>query len=779
MAFYPLPLRCFQFLAALAVTFGFLNERAFAQAKPPTNYGEIAQRVVRMLEEEHYLRQVFDDSMSERVLKNYLEFLDFSRVYFTQADVDKFREDYLHTIDDSVVQKDIPAAAEIYAIYEERVKSRVEFAKKLLKEEKFTFDSDRVIHLSRKEMEWPANGEESDQLWRNLIEGDLLQEHLRRAASERAKKERAAKGLPEIDGDPKKEEETPQETIAKRYERILQSVNENTTEDVAVMFVKSISRAYDPHSEYFSQSQYDNFKIGMNKKLTGIGAMLQLEEDGSASIQGLVVGGPAFKNGELQVGDKVIGVAQGDEGEMVDVIPLKLNKIVDLIRGDKGSTVRLKVTPADSPDPSATKEIQIVRDLVDLKDSLATADLIETKDPNGNPQKLGWINLPSFYSDMDGGKTSTTVDVQRLLTRLMAEGMDGLVVDLRDNGGGSLEEAVNMTGLFIPRGPVVQSQDWRGQRNYKTSRNRDAVYKGPLIVLTNRASASASEIFAAALQDYNRAVIVGEKASFGKGTVQQLRPVFTRNNFMIPLGRGDANQNGALKLTIQTFFRINGTSTQLDGVVPDVRLPSTNDVLDIGEAALPNALKADPIDPAIYEPVSRKALPSEVLQVGVDARIATDQEFQYILEDIKFSQDRKKKNTISLNRAQREAEAAKFEQQRNDRKKERIDRFAKIRDEEKDLFTLFTFTQDNVYEKEKTLKSDLSLEELSGMTTGKEKEKDPEQEALKYPHTFDPFERETVHILQDLIAIQQTGKPVHISKVAERKTEEVPRKEAN
>lgn len=774
--------RHFVLLTAAVVFVTVSNGPAFGQAKQPTNYGEIAQRVTHMLEEEHYLRQALDDEMSKRVLDIYIEFLDFSHVYFTQADVDKFQADFATSIDDMVHNKEIPAASEIYAIYEERVKSRADFAQKLLEKNDFTYDSDRVIHLSRKEMKWPENAEESDVLWRNLIEGDLLQEVMRREAIERMNKEREAKGLPpRDDSEDSWKDKTAEQVIKERYDRILESVNENTTEDVAVMFVKSISRAYDPHSEYFSQSQYDNFVIGMSKKLTGIGAMLQLEEDGSASIQGLVVGGPAFKNGELQVKDRVVGVGQGDEGEMIDVIPMKLDKIVDLIRGEKGSIVRLKVRPEDSPDGS--KVIQIVRDQVDLKDSLATADLIITKDPTGKEQKIGWIDLLSFYADMGGGggkSTSTTVDVQRLLTRLMAEGIDGLVVDLRDNGGGSLEEAVNMTGLFIPRGPVVQSQDWRGQKNFKASRNRDAIYKGPMIVLTNRSSASASEIFAAALQDYNRAVIVGEKSSFGKGTVQQLRPVYTKNNFMIPLGRDNANQNGALKLTIQTFFRINGYSTQLDGVVPEVRLPSTNDVLDIGEEALPNALVAKPIDPATYEPYSRIELPHDQLQVGVDGRIADDQEFKYILEDTERTQERIDDNTFTLNREKRNAETAELEARRNVRKKERIARFAKEREDEKELYTIYTFTQDNVHEKERTLKTDLTSEDLSGMTTGKKKEKDPEIEALKYPHGFDPYERQTVAVMQDLIAIELTGKPVHnISKVAKRETTEVPKKEAN
>jgi len=722
-----------------------------------TQHGDIALRVVNMLEEEHYLREMFNDKMSKRTLDAYLEMLDYSRIYFTKEDVDKFYAEHGEYIDDHVRKEGIPAAYDIYAIYKERVRSRVEMAKTLAKEGEFTYDSDRTIEISRKDEEWATAGEAHDQLWRNLIEGDLIREKLLSAAAEKAKKEKLEKG--EEIKESEEEKETAYEKITKRYDRILESVIDNDTEDVATFFIKAISRAYDPHSEYFSQQQYDNFRIGMNKSLIGIGAMLQLDEDGSASIEGLVVGGPAFKSGQLTVKDKVIGVAQGEDGEMVDAIPLKLSDIVDLIRGEKGTTVRLKVRPMESPDD--IKLVDIVRDKVDLKDSLATADLIITKDPTGKDQKLGWIQLQSFYSDMDGGDTSTTSDVRRLITRLQEDGIDGLVVDLRNNGGGSLEEAINMTGLFIRRGPVVQARDWRGQRTQKDSRSRDAYYDGPLVVLTNRASASASEIFAAALQDYNRAVIVGEKSTFGKGTVQQLRPVMS-NRLILPFNR-EASQKGALKLTIQTFFRIDGDSTQLKGVIPDIRLPSVLDVAEIGEEALSNPLDVEPIPPAAYAPYFEQPLPEEVLQKSSEARVASGQAFEYILQDVQSEQERREENAISLNLEKRIQESEDREKERETRKAERIERFAQIREEEKDLFTVYTFTQSNVTEEELTLKSDLSEEELSGMSRGKSDEENEEDKALEYPHNFDPYERETIRIIQDLIAISRTGSPVNFS----------------
>jgi len=768
-----------------------------------SDVGEIAQRVTNILSEEHYLQKRFDDEMSERTLGSYLDYLDYSKVYFTKSDVDRFYSQYRHTLDDDIMVQNLSAAYDIYDVYLKRVRSRIDKIKTLLANHEFTFESDGEIHISRKDAEWPADEAAADKMWVDIIEGELLQETLRKEAADRSKAEEAEKKnkdgeLPKTtqitpkvvpkakpvdantDSEPdsptrstsdvptpggiertpivlenssKKPEKTPKEKIIDRYERILKSINGNDAEDQAVIFIKCIARAYDPHSEYFSQSQYDNFRINMDKRLEGIGAMLGLEEDGSAAIKGLVVGGPAFKQGELQVMDRIVGVAQGDE-ETVDTVGMDLNDIVDLIRGKKGSIVRLEVIPVDSGDSGAHKVISIVRDQVDLKESLASADLIITKDDDGKVLKLGWINLLSFYSDMGGGDTSTTADVQRLINRLMEEGIDGLVLDLRDNGGGSLEEAINLTGLFIPRGPVVQSKDWRDNRDAKFSRNRYALYDGPMIVLTNKASASASEILAAALQDYRRAIIVGDKSTFGKGTVQQLRPV--HNNRMLLSVLAPQPGSGALKLTIQTFFRISGGSTQLKGVEPEIVLPSLNDALDIGEGALDHPLAYEVIEAQDYDLVHPDGFPIIPLQANVDKRIAANAEFQYILEDIKRAEKRIEENVVSLNRAEREAEAKDLKALQDKRKAERIKRFAEIREKEKGLFTVYGLTQDNVHDEKLTLRSDLTQEQLSGMTAAKEEE-DPETKALQYPHLFDPLKRETLEILKDYIRIGNGG----------------------
>ncbi len=717
-------------------------------ASAQTKYGDIAYRVASILESEHYTRATFDDKMSSKVLDAYLELLDFRRVYFTQQDIDEFDRKFRTTIDDDLKRQGIPAASEIYGVYIDRVRERVEFAEEVLREEKFTFDSNRTVRITRQDAPWPKNDEEEYQLWRNLIEAELLREELVSKAMDKD----GIEGLGI-------ERQEPEEKLITRYRDFLKEVLDNDTEDVATLFIKAIARAYDPHSEYYSRKQYDNFKIGMNKSLKGIGAMLTLDEDKIPTVEGIVTGGPAAKQGELGFQDKILGVGQGD-GEIVDVIGKKLSDTVDLIRGEIGTTVTLKVLPAKASDPSEAKLIRIPRDKVDLKDSLAMADLITTKDPEGNIQKIGWIRLSSFYSDMEGGETSTTADVRRLLTRLRIEGIEGLVIDLRDNGGGSLEEAVNMTGLFIPKGPVVQAQNWRGLRSQKVSRNTKPAYNGPLVVLTNRASASASEIFAAALQDYNRAIVIGEKSTFGKGTVQQLRPVFGGR---FNLFNRDSEEKGALKLTIQTFFRINGDSTQLKGVVPDLQLPSIYDADDFGESSLSNPLRVDPIPRASYNLFSESGLPVEELRRSMEPRVASNPDFRYIMEDIAEEKKRLERNQVSLNKQVREAERARNKALSEARKAEQIARFARMREEEKDLFRVFTITQDNFADAELVLKSKITDEELSGMSRGDDEDVDSEEKALEYPHLLDPYERETIRVMQDFIAINDTGQPVNIS----------------
>ncbi len=711
------------------------------QQTAAVEYGQVAAKVATLLQHEHYNGQSINDDVSRELLDNYLDFLDGGRLYFLQSDIDGFKARYEVRLDEKLLLEDISPALDIYYIYTDRVIDRVNWIKKLLQNPNFTYDSDRAVQLSRKEAAWPANAAAADQIWRNIIEGEMLEEVMRREAVD-AKKD-----------DPDANREPPQVVVRKRYERILDSLKDNTTEDIAGFYLKSLAHAYDPHSDYFTQSEYENFQIQMRKNLQGIGALLSMTDEGYAEIRGLVLRGPAHQAGELQVGDKIIGVGQGQKGSMVDIKHMKLQKVVDLIRGKKGSHVRLKLVP-NGEDPSATRTIQIRRDQVDLKESLARAELIETKNAEGRLVRVGWIELPSFYSDMQSGQTSVTRDTKRLLLRLKKEGMEGLVLDLRQNGGGSLDEAINLTGLFIPKGPVVQSKDSRNPPDVKISNARVPVYDGPMVVLTSKASASASEILAAALQDYNRAIVVGERSTFGKGTVQQLLPVTTSGfSLLLP---GNSNEAGALKLTIQKFYRIAGGSTQQKGVIPDIVLPSITDAMDLGEAALKNPLPYDEVPRQKYALFRKQPIPLELLRQRSEARRLQSPDFQWIMSETKRFQTRKEQNKISLNREVRKREIAEEDQRDEKHRDELKARFSAIKEKEKGRFTTYSLTLDRVDEDELRLLSEVSPHELSGMMMALG-EKDEEQKALEPPHGYGPVKRESIEILLDFISVEKGG----------------------
>ncbi|MFT4546126.1 MAG: carboxyl-terminal processing protease [Verrucomicrobiales bacterium] len=730
-------------LATISLAIGFP-----ACSHAETNYSKVSMYVANMLQIHHYSRMDFDDDVSKKLLKTYLGFLDYNRLYFTQSDIDKFEEKYGTKLDEIMVIEDeaLQPAKEIYKVYEMRVAERIGKLQAIIDSTDFKFDSDRSMMRRREDAPWAKDAEDADKIWGNIVEGQMLEEHLAQLSKEERYKEKG-KELP-------KEEKSIQEIVFERYDRFAKSLESNDQEDICNFFLSALSQVYDPHSEYFSYSELENFQNGMRNFLYGIGALLRMD-DGAAMIEGIVVGGPAAKQGELQLGDRIVGVAQGDS-EMVDILYMKLQKIVDYIRGEEGSTVRLKVIPADGG-AAETKEIVIVRQKVDLKEKLANAKLVEMKDAEGKSKRIGWINLYSFYADMQGGPTSTTKDVRLLLDRLMKEGMQGLVLDLRGNGGGSLEEAINLTGLFIKRGPVVQAKDWHGKTTFRKSDNRFAVYKGPMIVLTDRSSASASEILAAALQDYNRAVIVGDKSSFGKGTVQTIMPV---SRYM-PLF-ADTERAGALKVTIQKFYRIAGGSTQLRGVVPDIILPSYTDALETGEESLDYALPYDEIEARKYD-LSNESLPSKKLGELSAKRIAGSKEYQYMTEDIARLEKQEKKNDISLNLAERRAETTEFKTRRKTRNIERRERFAELAKEEVDRFKVFRLTLDNVEAEELTLAKNGFSPEDDTMLRKKNEDADLD-DTPEHPNGLKPMKREALDIMSDMIDIEAAQKTAKVEK---------------
>ncbi len=743
-----------------------------------TNFGQVAMHVAYMLQNQHYARQEFDDAVSKKVLDSYLNFLDFSHIYFTQQDVDKFKADYETSLDEHVLTRNISPALDIYYKYEERVKQRVAYAKKTLETKKFTFDSNRSLEIKREKAPWPKDEASSDKLWSDLIEGDLLAEYLSDKARVEAKKkkaeEKAKKAAETKDAAPKPEEKTaakpevkpakveeaedpPEKRVAKRYERLLEQLAENDQEDIVNYFLSCLATSYDPHTEYMSTQESDNFRIQMNHSLVGIGALLSTK-DNVAEIQGIVVGGPADKQSEPKVGDKIMSVSQGEgngsDSDWVDTKYMKLQKIVEMIRGKSGSVVRMKISPADADDPSEIKIISIVRGEVELKEKLANAELLLTPPLDGKSSKLGWITLPSFYADMEDGKVSCSADVARLLKRLMAEKIEGLVIDLRGDGGGSLEEAIKLTGLFVPKGPVVQAKDWKDNISWRDCENERAVYEGPLIVLTDKASASASEIFAAALQDYRRAIIVGEKSTFGKGTVQTILPVERYMPFF-----SDKTRAGALKVTIQKFYRIAGGSTQLKGVVPEIILPSIRDVMEIGEDSLPNALPYDTIPARTFTYATKTPLPLSELNARVKNRMDSNPEFQYVMEDTKRFKERIDKNTVSLNEKERQKELEENKARFEARKEERKNRVQQLAEKNKEGFIQYRLTLDNVDAPQLVKESSFTKEQTTGMRMAAATDDDDEDNAAdagsQFPFGIEPAKLETLHILSDLVALSK------------------------
>ena len=621
---------------------------AAALAAPPapaSSRETVAMSVGRLLEEGHYTRQKLSEEVSKKFLQTYLEMLDFSHLFFTQEDVDAVTAKYGNAMAGDVLMGTLKPGYEIYALYTKRVDNRVAKIKELLKQP-IDFKSDATVELSRQKSQWPKNEAEADQLWRGRIANELLQEHL---------SEHPIEPAPQL--------------VSRRYERLAKNVHEQDKDEQMKLYLDALAQAYDPHSEYLSKADMKNFSINMGLSLVGIGAMLR-SEDGYAKIESLVVGGPAQTDGRLKVGDRITAVAQG-QAEYVDVREMRLDKVVEMIRGKKGTRVRLLVIPSAAADPSNRKNVELVRDEIKLKDQEARADIILRKDENGEPIKLGWLTLPSFYADMDKHQKSTTRDVLALLKRLKKENIGGLVVDLRKNGGGSLEEALSLTGLFLKSGPIVQTKDYNGTTRISSDPDSGIAYSGPMVVLTSRQSASASEIFAAALQDYGRAVIVGDKNTFGKGTVQTILPI---GRFASLLG-SHSDEDGALKLTIQKFYRIAGGSTQLHGVASDIVVPSLSDLPEFGEGALKNALAYDEVAKAKYTKWSdNHSLFIDQLRRRSEERVKGDPEFHYVMEDINRLRHKIDENRISLNEDTRKKEVADDKLRKETRSKDRLAR---------------------------------------------------------------------------------------------------------
>jgi len=675
--------------------------------KPTATEAQAAQLSARFLTRFHYDAQPLDDAMSEKIYKAYFKMLDGEKVFFTQQDMAKFAK-YKDKFDDAIWNEDLSAPFDIFNQYILNAVNRMEYARSLLKKG-FDFNTDETYDYDRKHADWPKDKAALDELWRKRTMNDWLRLKLAGKTDDQIRK-----------------------ILDKRYSNYIDRVKQLDGEDAFQTFMTAYAESTDPHTDYLGPREAENFDISMKLSLEGIGAVLQARDD-YTQIRELVPGGPASKSGKIHVGDRIVAVGQGESGPMVDVIGWRLDDVVNLIRGKKNTVVRLEIIPASTGLDGKHVLVTMVRKKVTIAEQAAKKKVITITD-GGVTRKIGVIELPTFYSDFaarargDKNFKSATRDVARLIGELKAEGVQGIIMDLRNNGGGSLYEANELTGLFINKGPVVQVRDARGQVDVQGDNDPGMAWSGPLAVLVNRGTASASEIFSAAIQDYGRGLIIGTP-TFGKGTVQNLVDLdrFAPDNTGKP-------QYGELKMTIAEFFRINGGSTQLKGVTPDIEYPKSGDDKDFGESTYDNALPWTHIAPANYKPVANMQAWLPQLRQMHDARVAKSAAWKLMLDELAQYKKMAARTTVSLNFAKREAERKQLDAIQASfraRQKAISGNDAALNDEDTNL-------DDGLNPGERSLKQELK----------------DEQDAKKAP---DPILHETAHILFDAIGLIQNN----------------------
>lgn len=643
-------LRLVTFFVVALIASGFILFKE-ENLQPTTYQPRIASLVGTYLSYYHYERFDIDDKIAIRLFNEYISSLDYNRMFFLKSDIEEFRR-FETKLDDDLTAE--PAKLDkpflIFNRYRERVNERVDVILSLL-EQDFDFTKDETFQLDRSEAPWPETKAELDELWRLRIKGDLVRFELRDKPAEEAI-----------------------ELLERRYARLKKNIDEYEPADILERYLASLAESFDPHSSYLKPETKENFDIQMGHSLEGIGATLRQEGEYTIVVD-LVKGGPADRSKKVHPNDKIIAVAQGD-GKAEDVVDMRLDKVVRKIRGDKGTKVRLTMIPADDTTLTQTKEVILIRDRVELTSLDAKSRVHEVDRPDGQVARIGVIEVPSFY--MDSGARfrgerdykSTTRDVRRILKELAKEKVDGVVVDLRQNGGGSLDEAIQLTGLFIDAGPVVQIKDYKGNVRVERDPDPKIVYDGPLLVLTSVFSASASEIFSSAIQDYERGLVVGSTSTHGKGTVQNIVPL--QNALAKTLRRAlREDVAGALKLTTHKFYRISGGTTQFKGVHPDIVLPSPFDGMKITEEFLDFALPWDEIEQVNHKDYGLVRPSLAYLKTNSAQRVAKDPEFRYVREDLERRERDKEKKLISLKLAIRQKEKQELEGIEKEREKER------------------------------------------------------------------------------------------------------------
>ena len=614
---------------------------------------EIGHIVGELLEQNHYLQTPITPEMSQRWLRNYFLALDPTHLFFLQSDIDEFTAKYGNNLGNLLLHSDndetaIAPAFEIYNRYMQRVQGDVKLAENLV-HDKYDFTQNDTYTIRDTKSTWITDPAASEAVWRSQIKSDILNGLL--------------------------DKKTPGATInriEKRYASLLREGTEEDDMDVLEIYLSALTHAYDPHSDYFQPDEAQNFSIqAIKHEVTGIGAVLK-SEDGYATIEEVIPGGPADLDKRLKAGDKILAVGQGSN-EPVDAVNMKLNRVVDMIRGRKGTQVHLVVSPAGSTEGTGHTDINIKRDVVSIKDSLAKAHIIEHKLPDGSTEKLGVIDLHDFYDH-------TAADVGKLVESLKKQDVAGIILDFRNNGGGLLDQAVDLTGLFVKREPVVQIRRSDGFVDQLGPDDSRPIYDGPLLVMVNKMSASATEIVAAALQDYGRAIIVGDQSTHGKGTVQTLIPL----DQQMPIGFPSEPGPGNLKMTVQKFYRVAGGSTQKKGVVPDIVLPSVLDALQLGETTLDYYLPYDTVPAATYDNFNLVAPYLTQLKANSVARVAASPDFGYVRQDIAYYKKKVDDKTVSLNEDERLKEQADLKTENLQRKKDLTARKS-TRDTELDL----------------------------------------------------------------------------------------------
>ena len=715
-------------LLILCIICGFTPAPARA-----ADYDLVGSEMVRLLQNGHYARLPFNRDLSARIFDEYLISLDPDRLYFLQSDVSELGRKYRRRLDELLTTRNSMAAASaIYNRYRLRVQERIALVNDLLDQGKFTFDSGLSVPRDRSVMDWAPSSAAAAGRWRHLVENLILTEEISRERS---------------DADPslQKEQLSIRQELRQQYHRLLRTVEQADEEDIANFFFSSVARAHDPHTDYFSARETDQFYTRMNNRLVGIGAQLRAEADGSTRVTGIVINGPADQAGELQLDDRIIAVDPEGDGDWFNVRFVPLDKVIEKIKGRPGTLVGLRLQ--DTP----TREIYIERNLVQMKDDEASAELYHFQKPDG-PSKIGVLEVPSFYYDNADRSRSVSSHVEKLVQRLKKEEMDALLIDMRGNGGGSLLEARRLTGLFTGRGPVVLIKEANGTTEALSSLRRKALYRGPLVVLVDYNSASATEIFAAALQDYNRAIIVGNSSTYGKGTVQTPEEISRYMPYF-----SDRERAGVLKYTIQKYYRPSGGSTQLRGVVPDLILPSVRDAYEVGERFERHALPFDIIGraPGIPKaPASR--LFREQLQARSQVRLLDQKDFAYIREDIALARKLDQENRISLDRKQRLQELAAAEERRNARNQERRIRFEKQEKADRAQFSISRLSLDDL---EKVPLPPL-VPRKSSQTYMRTKPSPAGEleETPFWPSGLDATKREALSITQDLVHFQNRPK---------------------